>query len=77
MQVAFGMLFCAALSNEIVLAYIHERVPDTKPLPDLFFQNTPYMPGALKASEIAMLVNTIVAFSTCILNKHRFTLLKR
>jgi shingomyelin synthase len=74
---AFGLLFLAGLSNDLVLAFIHERVPDYKPLPDLIFSYTPYVPFALTLSEMAMLFNTVMAITITLLNKHRWTLLKR
>jgi shingomyelin synthase len=74
---AFGLLFLAGLSNDLVLAFIHERVPDYKPLPDLMFSYMPYVPFALTLSELAMLCNTIMAITITMLNKHRWTLLKR
>jgi hypothetical protein len=67
----------AGLSNDIVLAFIHERVPAYAPLPDIVFDATTYMPAALHISEYAMLLNTVMAFTCTLLNKHRFTLLKR
>lgn len=67
----------AGLNNDIVLAFIHERVPAYAPLPDIVFDATTYMPAALHISEYAMLVNTVMAFTCTLLNKHRFTLLKR
>lgn len=75
--IAFLLLFMAGLSNDIVLAFIHERVPSYAPLPDIVFDATTYMPAALHISEYAMLLNTVMAFTCTLLNKHRFTLLKR
>jgi hypothetical protein len=41
------------------------------------FDATRYMPAALHISEYAMLLNTVMAFTCILLNKNRFTLLKR
>uniref|UniRef100_A0A914UP58 Sphingomyelin synthase-like domain-containing protein n=1 Tax=Plectus sambesii TaxID=2011161 RepID=A0A914UP58_9BILA len=75
--VAMGMLFIAAMLNDIVLAYIHEQVPETAPLPDVFFRNTPYLPWALVASEYAMLTAFGGLVVLGLFHRHRWILLRR
>jgi len=75
--VAMGLLFIAAMLNDLVLAYIHEKVPETAPLPDVFFSNTPYVPWALVASECAMLTSFGAMVILGLMHRHRWILLRR
>jgi hypothetical protein len=72
-----GLLFIAAMLNDFVLAYIHEKVPETAPLPDIFFSNTPYVPWALAASECAMLTAFGAMVILGLMHRHRWILLRR
>lgn len=71
------MLFVAATLNDLVLAYIHEKVPETAPLPDVFFSYTPYLPWALEASEYAMLTAFAGLVVLGLFHRHRWILLRR
>ncbi|KRX39147.1 Phosphatidylcholine:ceramide cholinephosphotransferase 1 [Trichinella murrelli] len=66
------LLFIAAMTNDVVLAWIHERVPETPPLPDLFFTLVPHFPNALAASEYLIMVSSGIMFIVCLLHRHRF-----
>lgn len=71
------MLFMAGLSNDVVLSFVHNRLPETAPLPDVIFENTPYWPWALTVSEYLMvtLVSSLLLLAVC--HKHRWILLRR
>ncbi|KRY71781.1 Phosphatidylcholine:ceramide cholinephosphotransferase 1 [Trichinella pseudospiralis] len=69
------LLFIAAMTNDVVLAWIHERVPETPPLPDLFFTLAPHFPNALAASEYLIMVSSGIMFIVCLLHRHRFVCL--
>ncbi|KRY51442.1 Phosphatidylcholine:ceramide cholinephosphotransferase 1 [Trichinella britovi] len=71
------LLFIAAMTNDVVLAWIHERVPETPPLPDLFFTLVPHFPNALAASEYLIMVSSGIMFIVCLLHRHRWILLRR
>ncbi|VDD92884.1 unnamed protein product [Enterobius vermicularis] len=70
----------AWLSNEIALAWIHERVPrdaDGKPLPDLFFSIFPEITGAIKVTEYIMLLILISALGIIFTHQHRWIVARR
>jgi len=71
------LFFCAGLSNNLVLAWIHERVPATAPLPDLFFMLTPPLPWALAVSEYLIFASGITMIIVCFLHRHRWILFRR
>jgi len=75
--VAICLLFIAAVSNDLVLSYIHEKVPEGKPLPDFVFSNTPYIPQALIISEYLMLSSFGVLIILTFLHKYRWIVLRR
>lgn len=64
-------LVFAWIATTTSLALTHERVPDYKPLPDLFLDNIKYQPWGLDASEIVIMISTLVAFLVSIFHKHR------
>ncbi|CDW55757.1 PAP2 C domain containing protein [Trichuris trichiura] len=76
-QISICLLMFAGMTNDIVLAWIHERVPETAPLPDLFFSLTPHFPKALAASEYLIIVSTVMMLAVCFLHRHRWILLRR
>ncbi|KFD54861.1 hypothetical protein M513_04295 [Trichuris suis] len=75
--ISICLLMFAGMTNDIVLAWIHERVPETAPLPDLFFSLTPHFPKALAASEYLIIVSTVMMLAVCFLHRHRWILLRR
>lgn len=63
-----------------VLSVVHERMPDrTKypPLPDIFFDIFPAVPGALDVSEFIIIASVWFTIGMIILHKHRFIILRR
>ncbi|KFD71732.1 hypothetical protein M514_04295 [Trichuris suis] len=76
-DISICLLMFAGMTNDIVLAWIHERVPETAPLPDLFFSLTPHFPKALAASEYLIIVSTVMMLAVCFLHRHRWILLRR
>ncbi|CAD5221934.1 unnamed protein product [Bursaphelenchus okinawaensis] len=75
--IACVLLFVAGCSNDLVLSYIHDFVPETAPLPDVVFANTPYKPGLLKISEYLMLSSFAGLMLLTLLHKHRWIVLRR
>jgi shingomyelin synthase len=75
--IAFLILFVAGASNDLVLSYIHDFVPETPPLPDIVFAHTPYIPWALRISEYLMLSSFATLMLTAILHKHRWIIFRR
>ncbi len=69
-------LFCV-VSNDVVLAWIHERVPTTEPLPDLWFSIFPEVPGAIIFCEILMLAVAFIAIACCAVHSQRWVALRR
>jgi len=59
------------------LAFTHERVPDTAPLPDILLDNVPYQSWALDVSEILIMISTISAVLVVMSHTHRLIILRR
>ena len=64
-------LVFAWVATTTSLALTHERLPDVAPLPDLTLDNVKYQPWGLDASEIVIMVCTLLAFLVTIFHKHR------
>ena len=63
--------------SAISLAFTHERVPETEPLPDLFFDFTKYQDWGLDLSEYLLMLNTYVAATVVMLHSHRTIIVRR
>ncbi|VDO98329.1 unnamed protein product [Soboliphyme baturini] len=75
--IAFLMLVLSAVINLLALAWIHDRVPASSPLPDLFFRIFPHFPRALDFSEYFILFNSLAMFFLCFIHKYRWMVLRR
>ena len=64
-------LVFAWVATTTSLALTHERVPDIDPLPDLVLDNIKYQPWGLDASEIVIMICTLMAFTVALFHKHR------
>lgn len=71
-----GLLIIAVVCNDLVLSFIHEKVPQEPPLPDAVFAHTPYIPWALRVSEYLMLVSFIFLLILTVIHKHRWIILR-
>jgi hypothetical protein len=69
---AFLFLIFAWVATTTSLALTHERLPDYKPLPDIFLDNIKYQPWGLDASEIVIMISTMMAFVVTLFHKHRY-----
>ncbi|OQR68250.1 phosphatidylcholine:ceramide cholinephosphotransferase 1-like [Tropilaelaps mercedesae] len=68
------------LLNLLVLAYIHDRVPDrskTPPLPDIFFDLFPEIDEALKVSEIIIIASVWTCVLLIVLHRYRWIVFRR
>eukprot|EP00092_Neocalanus_flemingeri_P007428 GFUD01008021.1.p1 GENE.GFUD01008021.1~~GFUD01008021.1.p1 ORF type:complete len:406 (+),score=131.39 GFUD01008021.1:44-1261(+) len=65
------------LATTISLSLTHDRVPDTKPLPDIVLDTIIYQRWGLDVSEILLMVSTGTAFLVVILHSHRLIILRR
>uniref|UniRef100_A0A7E4VJG6 PAP2_C domain-containing protein n=1 Tax=Panagrellus redivivus TaxID=6233 RepID=A0A7E4VJG6_PANRE len=74
---ALILLFTAGFCNDLVLSFIHDKVPEQPPLPDIVFSNTPYIPQALTISEYLMLSSFGVLILLTFLHRHRWIVLRR
>jgi len=72
-------LFLAAgfLSTTISLAFTHERVPETEPLPDLILDHVKHQEWGLDVSEVLLMLNTCAAVIVVMLHSHRTIILRR
>jgi len=70
-------LVFAWVATTTSLALTHERVPDYDPLPDVILDNIKYQSWGLDASEIVIMVATLMAFAVSLFHKHRFIVLRR
>ena len=64
-------LVFAWVATTTSLALTHERVPEYKPLPDVILDNIKYQSWGLDASEIVIMVATLMAFAVSLFHKHR------
>ena len=65
------------LATTASLAFTHERVPETEPLPDLFLDNIQYQNWGLDVSEILLMLNTFTAVFVILMHSHRTIILRR
>uniref|UniRef100_A0A0K0EAE0 PAP2_C domain-containing protein n=1 Tax=Strongyloides stercoralis TaxID=6248 RepID=A0A0K0EAE0_STRER len=75
---AFIILIFGWIFNNIILAWVHDRVPlDQPPLPDIFFNLFPEIPKAIEITEIIMLFIVISAIFIMIFHKHKWIIIRR
>ena len=65
-------LVFAWVATTTSLALTHERVPEYNPLPDVILDNIKYQSWGLDASEIVIMVATMMAFAVSLFHKHRY-----
>ncbi|CAG9534839.1 unnamed protein product [Cercopithifilaria johnstoni] len=75
--ISVGLLITAAVCNDLVLSFIHEKVPQEPPLPDAVFAHTPYIPWALTVSEYLMLASFTCMLALTLIHRHRWIVLRR
>lgn len=78
--IAIALVGAAWFTNEVALAWIHERVPrehNGKPLPDIFFSFFPEITGAIKVTEYIMLLILISAIVIIFTHQHRWIVARR
>lgn len=71
-----GLLITAAVCNDLVLSFIHEKVPQEPPLPDAVFAHTPYIPWAVTVSEYLMLASFTCMLALTVIHRHRWIILR-
>ncbi|VBB28003.1 unnamed protein product [Acanthocheilonema viteae] len=75
--ISVGLLITAAVCNDLVLSFIHEKVPQEPPLPDAVFAHTPYIPWALTVSEYLMLASFTCMLALTVIHRHRWIIIRR
>lgn len=65
-------LIFAWVATTTSLALTHERVPEIEPLPDFTLDNIKTQSWGLDASEIVIMICTLMAFLVSIFHKHRY-----
>ena len=65
------------LATTFSLAFTHERVPETEPLPDLFLDTFNHQDWGLDVSEMILMANTFLAVFIIMLHSHRTIILRR
>uniref|UniRef100_A0A0K0E3B4 PAP2_C domain-containing protein n=1 Tax=Strongyloides stercoralis TaxID=6248 RepID=A0A0K0E3B4_STRER len=75
--IAFLLCSLSAFGNTVILSYVHDFRPTSKPLPDISFSFTPYTPSLLYYNEFIMVSLSLTALTICILHKYRWILLRR
>ena len=70
---AFTILCASFMTTTIILALIHERVPDRDvgPLSDIFLDSVAEADWALDVSEILIMIATISTCFVLVFHKHR------
>lgn len=75
---AIAILACAWLMNDVVLAWVHERVPyHSDPLPDIWFSIFPEYQPAIKLTEALLIISLLFAVATMIFHRHRWLVTRR
>ena len=69
--VALIFLICGLSASLLSLSMTHDRLPDYKPLPDIFLDNFPYQHWGLDASEYIIIISTWTAAMVVLFHKHR------
>lgn len=75
--ISFLFLVTGFLATTTSLALTHDRVPDTKPLPDIVLDTIIYQQWGLDVSEILLMVSTGTAILVVMLHTHRLVILRR
>merc|ERR1719184_97796 len=65
------------LATTVSLAFTHERVPETEPLPDLLLDHVKHQEWGLDVSEVLLMFNTSAAVVVVMLHSHRTIILRR
>lgn len=74
---SFVLLAFAAVLNEVVLSFVHERVPEMPPLPDITFSLVPYYKDGLKICEYIMLTSFASVLLLMLFHRHRWIVFRR
>ena len=69
--VALLIMFFNFVLTTASLSVIHEYMPDYPPLPDLLLDQLPYVSWALKASEVILQAQVILAIVIIVFHRHR------
>jgi len=75
--VAVLCLFLGQASSSASIAVTHDRVPDSRPLPDLLLDNVPFVSWALDVSDVLVIVTTVTSITVALSHRHRFIVLRR
>merc|ERR1719450_159167 len=72
-------LFLAAgfIATTTSLAFTHERLPETEPLPDLLLDHVKHQEWGLDMSEVLLMLNTFSAVLVVMLHSHRTIIVRR
>ncbi|KAK0423894.1 hypothetical protein QR680_008392 [Steinernema hermaphroditum] len=75
---ALLILIIAWITNQTVLAWVHDRVPrSVNPLPDPWFSVFPEIPEAIRFTEVIMLVLIVSALGTAFCHRHKWIVARR
>uniref|UniRef100_A0A0N5C1U8 PAP2_C domain-containing protein n=1 Tax=Strongyloides papillosus TaxID=174720 RepID=A0A0N5C1U8_STREA len=75
--IAFLLCTLSTFGNTVILSYVHDFRPTSRPLPDISFSITPYEPVLLYVNEFIMVLLSLTSLFTCFLHKYRWILLRR
>lgn len=79
LQTGVALLFAAftMILNFLVIAIIHERVPNQPPLPDISFDLLPEAAWGLSVAEYTISILAFIVFILLFMHRHRVILLRR
>ncbi|KAL5281427.1 SGMS1 family protein [Megaselia abdita] len=75
--IAFLLLVANFILATVSLALVHERLPNYKPLPDIFLDNVNPQDWALNVSEVLIMITVNFCILLVILHKHRYIVMRR
>ena len=73
-------VFTASCLSAFIIAVAHDQLPDPnlyRPLPDVFLDNIPFIPGSLAICEVCGSIMLFFWILILIFHKHRLVVLKR
>uniref|UniRef100_A0A0N4ZLR2 PAP2_C domain-containing protein n=1 Tax=Parastrongyloides trichosuri TaxID=131310 RepID=A0A0N4ZLR2_PARTI len=76
--IALLILIFGWILNNIVLAWVHDRVPvDRTPLPDIFFSLFPEIPEAIEITEFILLLFVLNTLVVIVIHQDRWIIARR
>jgi phosphatidylethanolamine phospholipase C len=74
---AMAYAFVAVVLTSLAMVFIHDRVPEYAPLPDIVLDHVPLIPWAFYAVEVIIIAMSAFFFLLLCVHRHRLVVLRR